>query len=475
MRGHGYRRLLWVPLLVSACTISAPGRPAGVNLAVVNATVWTGDSLRPVVEAIAISDGQIVALGPTEVIRALAGDGSVLDADGALIIPGFIDTHTHLLHAGRRLLQEGRAGQLYDIDESLLSVEPLERGTPKENDEALAAALEYLASQGVTSVHHMGNWNDLETLQRAELNGRLTARVNAVLPITTTGRLNSAIASGQFGGQDGKGSDWLRVGVVKGVVDGTFTTRTAAIGLPYPESGNDRGLLLYDEGRLYEHVVEADRLGLQVALHAVGERATNLSIDVYERVTRDNGQRDRRFRLEHAQHLLDADVSRLVRLGILVNVQPAQIMYAAGQFDSIYNEDTSTVSFPLRTLIEMRARVTFGTDWPFAPPEPFDGLYAAVLRRQADGSLRGGWFPNERLTVRQSLDAYSVNGAYASFEESQKGRLSVGSFADFVLLDTNLLNVPLPDIRFARVLLTVVGGEIMFDRRNTGVGTNTLQ
>ena len=213
-------------------------------------------------------------------------------------------------------------------------------------------------------------------------------------------------------------------------------------------------------------MVKADRAGLQVALHAVGERATKLSIDVYERVSQDNGPRDRRFRLEHAQHLLNDDVSRLAELGVLINVQPAQIMYAAKQFGSIYNEDTFTVSFPLRTLIEKRVRVTFGSDWPFAPPGPFDGLYAAVLRRQADGSLRGGWFPDERLTVGQALDAYTVHAAYAAFEENEKGRLLVGSFADFILLDTNLLNVPLPDIRFARVLLTVVGGEIVFDRLN---------
>lgn len=467
MQSHGCRLLCWALLLVSGCTVSAPIRPASVDLAVVNATVWTADSLRPLVEAIAISNGRIVAMGPTEEIQALAGDGNILDADGALITPGFIDTHTHLLQAGRRLLQEGRNGQLYDIDESLLSVDPIETYTPEEDDEALAAALEYLASEGVTSAHHMGNWDDLETLRRAEMNGTLTARVNVALPITTTARLVATIRSGRFGGHDGKGTEWVRVGVVKGVVDGTFTTRTAAIDLPYPGTADDRGLLLYDEPRLYERVIEADREELQVALHAVGERATNLAIDVYERVERENGPRDRRFRLEHAQHLLRDDVLRLAPLGILVNVQPTQIMYAAGQFDSIYHEGTRTVSFPLRTLIEMRTRVSFGTDWAFAPPGAFEGLYAAVLRRQSDGSLRGGWFPNERLTVRQSLDAYTVNGAYASFEENKKGRLAVGAFADFILLDTNLLNVPLPDIRFARVLLTVVGGEIVFDRRNT--------
>ena len=466
MQSHGYRRLWFAFLFVSGCTVSAPTRPASIDLAVVNATIWTGDTLRPVVEAIAVSNGRVVAMGPTAEIQALAGDGDVLDAGGALITPGFIDTHTHLLQAGRRLLREGPAGELYDIDESLLSVDPIEIYTQEEDDEALVAALEYLSSEGVTSVHHMGNWDDLEAFRRAETSGSLTARVNVALPITTTSRLVNAISSGQFGCQDGKGTEWVRVGVVKGVVDGTFTTGTAAIELRYPGTADDRGLLLYDAPRLYEQVVEADRAGFQVALHAVGERATNLAINVYERVSQENGPRDRRFRLEHAQHLLSDDVVRLAPLGILVNVQPTQIMYAAGQFDSIYDESTRTLSFPLRTLSELRTRVSFGTDWPFAPPSVFEGLYAAVLRRQDDGSRRGGWFPNERLTVRQSLDAYTVNGAYASFEEHRKGRLAVGSLADFVLLDTNLLNVPLPDIRFARVLLTVVDGKIVFDRRN---------
>jgi hypothetical protein len=440
----------------------------------VNATVWTGDPVRPIVEAIAISDGQIAALGPTAEIRALAGDGNILDADGALITPGFIDTHIHLLDAGRRLLQEGSSGQLYDDDESLLSIGPSAPRTRQEDDEALVAGLNYLVTQGVTSVHHMGNWDDLETLRRAESKGRLTARVNVVLPIASSGRLVDAIASDQFGGEQGQGSEWVRVGAVKGVVDGTFPTRTAAIDLPYPGTGDDRGLLLYDEQRLYEEVVNADDAGLQVALHAVGERATNLAIDVYERVHQEREVKDRRFRLEHAQHLLDTDLIRLAQLGILINVQPAQIMHAARQFDSIYDSDSRIVSFPLRTLLEVRARVAFGTDWAFAPPGPFEGLYAAVLRRQSDRSLRGGWFPNERLNVSQALDAYTVNGAYASFEENQKGRLTVGHFADFILLDTNVLNVPLPDIRFTRVLLTVVGGEIVFDRRDARGDTDAL-
>ncbi|MFP6573483.1 MAG: amidohydrolase family protein [Vicinamibacterales bacterium] len=474
MHSRGSRRLWLALLLVPACTVSAPGTPASISLAIVNATVWTGDPTRPIVEAIAISDGQIAALGPTPEIRALAGDGNVLDADGALITPGFIDTHIHLLDAGRRLVQEGSSGQLYDDDESLLSIGSSAPRTPEENDEALVAALNYLVTQGVTSVHHMGNWDDLETLRRAEIQGRLTARVNVVLPIASSDRLVNAIASGQFGGEQGQGSEWVRVGAVKGVVDGTFATRTAAIDLPYPGTGDDRGLLLYDEERLYEEVVNADDAGLQVALHAVGERATNLAIDVYERVNQERDVKDRRFRLEHAQHLLDADLIRLAQLGILINAQPAQIMYAARQFYSIYDSDSRTVSFPLRTLLEVRARVAFGTDWPFAPPGPFEGLYAAVLRRQSDRSLRGGWFPNERLTISQALDAYTVNGAYASFEENQKGRLTVGNYADFILLDTNVLNVPLPDIRFTRVLLTVVGGEIVFDRRNTSVDATPL-
>ena len=474
MHSRASRRHWLVLLLVPACTVSAPVTPASISLAIVNATVWTGDPRRPIVEAIAISDGLIAALGPTPEIRALAGDGNVLDADGALITPGFIDTHIHLLDAGRRLVQEGSSGQLYDDDELLLSIGSSALRTPEENDEALVAALNYLVTQGVTSVHHIGIWDDLETLRRAEIQGRLTVRVNVVLPIASSGRLVNAIASGQFGGEQGQGSEWVRVGAVKGVVDGTFATRTAAIDLPYPGTGDDRGLLLYDEESLYEEVVDADDAGLQVALHAVGERATNLAIDVYERLNREREVKDRRFRLEHAQHLLDSDLIRLARLGILINVQPAQIMYAARQFDSIYDSDSRTVSFPLRTLLEFRARVAFGTDWAFAPPGPFEGLYAAVLRRQSDRSLRGGWFPDERLTVSQALDAYTVNGAYASFEENQKGRLTVGSFADFILLDTNVLNVPLPDIRFTRVLLTVVGGAIVFDRRNTSVDATAL-
>ena len=464
---HGYVWLwVWVATsVVAGCTVEAPAPPTAISLAAVNATVWTADPTRTVVDAIGVSDGRIAAVGPSATIRELVTDGLVLDAGGGMVVPGFIDAHAHLLDAGYGLLRDASSDGLLEDDLWPLATEPPTLRTAAEDDAALDAALAFLAARGVTSVHHMGSWTDLDALERAVSDGRLTARVYAVLPLPTWPRLRDEIDRGRFGGADGRGSPWLRVGAVKGVLDGTLGTGTAALDTPYPGSANDRGLLLYDDARLFRPVAGADTAGLQVALHAVGERANALALDVYERVSRVNGPRDRRFRIEHAQHLRPDDVARFGQLGVIASMQPTQIMYTGRRTDAILGADPTTRTFALRSLLETRGRVAFGTDWAFAPPGAVEGLYAAVMRRQADGSRRGGWIPAERITIAQALDAYTVAGAYASFDERTKGRLAVGQLADFVLLDTNLLSVPSPDIRFASVLVTVVDGRIVFDGR----------
>ena len=439
-----------------------------VSLAVINAEVWTADPARPLVEAIGVAGNRIAAIGPSETIAGLAADGIVIDADGAMVVPGFIDSHAHIVDAGYRLLT------VNDTDAAELSAgawpfatEPPPDRAPAEDDAALDAALEHLASLGVTSVHHMGSWADLATFQRAATDRRLTARIYAALPLPTWARLRDGIASGRFGGPDGRGDPWLRVGAVKGVVDGTLDTGTAALDEPYPDSADDRGLVLYDAERLHDWVADADRAGLQVALHAIGDRANHLVLNAYERVTREHGPRDRRFRVEHAQHLRPDDIARFGRIGVLASMQPLHVLYNGQRTESILGAERVKTAFAIRSLLESGARVAFGTDWAFAPSGPLEGLYAAVTRRPADGTRPGGWIPSERITIAQALDAYTVTGAYASFEERVKGRVAIGQLADFVLLDADLLSVPSPDIRLASVIMTVVDGRIVFDRRSS--------
>ncbi len=445
-------------LTCTACTIEAPSPVPEVTLAVVNATVWTGDPARPVVDAVGVLDNRIAAVGTSAAVRALAIDDVVIDAGGAMIVPGFIDSHIHLIDAGYQLLEEA------DRDPA---------GTPVANSigstdrdvAALEAALDHLGARGVTSVHHMGGWSDVAAFQSAAARRSLTARIYVALPLSTWPRLRDAIASGAFGGANGRGNSWLRVGAVKGLVDGTLATRTAALDKAYPGSEGDRGLLLYDEDQLYAWTAAADRAGLQVAMHAIGARATHLVLNTYARVIRENGRRDRRFRIEHAQHLRAADVQRLGRLGVIASMQPTRLLYDASLIDALVGHDRDTTALAIRSLLDSGARVTFGTDWFYSPVNPLDGLYAAVTRRPIDGRGSGGWIPTERVTIAQAVDAYTLTGAYASFEEAEKGRLVVGQLADFVMLDTDLLSAPSLDIRDTRVLMTVVGGRIVFDGR----------
>lgn len=466
-------RISWIPplcvLACTACTVEAPSPIPAVTLAVVNATVWTGDPARPVVDAVGVSNGRISAVGTSAALRALAIDDAVIDAGGAMIVPGFIDSHAHIIDAGYQLLEEE------DRDTAGAPVARSIRSADRDAA-ALDAALDHLAARGVTSVHHMGGWSDVAAFQAAAARHSLTARIYAALPLSTWPRLRDEIANGVFGGSDGRGNAWLRVGAVKGLVDGTLDTRTAALDEVYPGSVGDRGLLLYDEDQLYAWTAAADRAGLQVAMHAIGARATHLVLNTYARVIRENGRRDRRFRIEHAQHLRAPDVNRLGRLGVVASMQPTRLLYDASLIDALVGHDGDTSALAIRSLLDSGARVAFGTDWFYSPVNPLDGLYAAVTRRPLDGRGSGGWTPTERVTIAQAIDAYTLAGAYASFEEAEKGRLVVGYLADFVMLDTDLLSAPSPDIRDARVLITVVDGRIVFDgRKNPSSDSPTAQ
>lgn len=465
--------LYFATVLISGCTAEQPTAPSPISLAVVNAAIWTGDPRRPIVDAIGVSGNRIAALGTSAGIRALVNNGLVLDAGGAMVLPGFIDAHVHLVDAGYSLLRDPDSKGQIENEFLTPGTAPPQARTPAEDDAALDAALRFLATNGVTSVHNMGSWRDLGTVERAATEGRLTSRIYSVVPLPSWQRLRDDIARGRFGGPDGRGSDWFRVGAVKGLVDGTLNTDTAALDTPYPGSANDRGLLLYTDERLFREVADADAADLQVTLHAVGERANALALDTYERVARANGPRDRRFRIEHAQHLRPEDVPRFAQLNVIASVQPSHVMYTARRVDAIFGVNSTTQTLPMLSLLETRARVAFGTDWAFAPPGPLEGVFAAVLREQIDGSRPQGWTPTERITLAQAIEAYTATAAYASFDENTKGRLVVGHLADFVVLDKDLLSVPPRGIRAVSVVLTVVNGRIIFDARLTSARTKS--
>jgi predicted amidohydrolase YtcJ len=329
-------------------------------------------------------------------------------------------------------------------------------------DRALAAAMKYVAEQGVTSVHNMGTWNDVATFARARQANTLVTRIYGVVPLKDWERLRDLVGRKEYGGSEGRGDDWLRVGGLKGFVDGSLGSHTAAFHQPFNDSPKDRGLLVNTPEDLYRWISGADTAGLQVMVHAIGDRANGLLLDIFERVTTENGQRDRRFRIEHAQHLAAADIPRFAKLGVLPSMQPYHAI-DDGRWAVRYIGERIRTTYAFRSLLDSGARLAFGSDWYVAPPTPLEGIYAAVTRRTLDDRNPGGWVPEQKISVEEALRAYTAGAAYASFDESRKGVLSAGRLADLVMLDRNIFDVPPEETRNVRVVMTVVGGRKVFE------------
>ena len=329
---------------------------------------------------------------------------------------------------------------------------------PELDDRALQAAMKYVSAQGVTSVVNMGGFGNLAAFDRAHASNMLITRIYAVTQISDWQRLRDLVA------KRGKGDEWLRIGGVKSFVDGSLGSHTAAMFAPFTDSPKDSGFLVQTEAELYERASAADKAGLQLIVHAIGDRAINTQLNIFERVARENGPRDRRFRIEHAQHPTAADIQRFAKLGVIPSMQPYHAIDDGRWADKVIGHERAKTTYAFRSFLDARARLTFGSDWFVAPPTPLEGIYAAVTRRTLDDKNPGGWVPEQKIGVEEALRAYTINGAYASFDEGIKGSLEKGKLADIVLIDRDLTTVPAETIRDARVLLTIVGGRVVYER-----------
>lgn len=326
-------------------------------------------------------------------------------------------------------------------------------------DRALDTAMTYVASNGVTSVHNMGSWADLAIFERARAAGRLKTRIYAAVPLSTWERLRDTVLA------RGSGDDWLRLGALKGFVDGSLGSHTAAMLEPFADAPDDRGLFVNTPEDLYQWTSGADKAGLHVMIHAIGDRAIRTLLDTYERVARENGQRDRRFRMEHAQHIAPADIARFASLGVIASMQPYHAIDDGRWAEKVIGAERAKGTYAFRSLLDAGATLAFGSDWFVAPPTPLEGIYAAVTRRTLDDRNPEGWVPEQKITVEEALQAYTMGSARASFSESRKGSLVRGKLADLVLIDRDLTTIPPDSIRDARITMTVVGGRVVFERQ----------
>ena len=337
----------------------------------------------------------------------------------------------------------------------------VERAVPsatlEERIDATVAAMDYLAERGVTAVHHMGSWSHVEVFRAAQRRGLLKTRIYACTPLEQWQRLAQEVRD------RGRGDEWLKIGGLKGFVDGSLGSHTAAFLEPFSDAPNDRGLLVNTADDLEDWTAAADRAGLQVVVHAIGDRAIRLQLDVFERVAAANGPRDRRFRIEHAQHIAPQDIPRFAKLGVIASMQPYHAIDDGRWADRVIGRERSETTYAFRSLLDSGARLAFGSDWFVAPPTPMEGIYAAVTRRTLDGQHPDGWVPRQKISVEEALRAYTIDAAYAAFSESSLGTLEPGKLADLVILDRNLFEIPPEELNSVRITTTMVGGKVVYE------------
>ena len=331
--------------------------------------------------------------------------------------------------------------------------------SPAQRDSALARALAYAASLGVTATSHVSaSWADLETYHRLERAGRLTVRVALYLPLESWQAVAETVS------RSGHGDDWVKIGGLKGYMDGSAGSRTAYFFEPYSDSAGYQGLLQHPEADMRRWIGGADSAGLQIAVHAIGDRANAILLSIYDSVARAHGPRDRRFRVEHAQHLRPQDIPLFGKLGVIASVQPYHAIDDGRWVEQRIGPVRIKTTYPFRTLLDTGARLAFGSDWTVAPLDPILGVYAAVTRRTLDGRHPDGWVPEQKISVAEALRAYTAGNAYATFDEARRGTLTPGADADLVVLDRNLFTTPADSLDQARVRYTIVGGRVVYRR-----------
>jgi predicted amidohydrolase YtcJ len=327
------------------------------------------------------------------------------------------------------------------------------------NLRAARAALKEAARVGVTTIQDNSSVDALRTYQDLRAAGELTARFyvwryasSALEPLEKAGL------------RTGLGDEWIRLGALKILSDGSMGSGTAAFFDPYTDDPKTAGLLLYPVPELERLIREADAAGFQLAVHAIGDRANSLVLDAFEKAAASNPPRERRFRIEHAQVVRKADLARYRRLGVIASIQPSHGIDDMRWAERRIGKERARDSYNIRSFTDAGIPVAFGTDWFVEPLDPRLGLYAAVTRERPEGGPPGGWFPEEKIALEDALDLYTRGSAYAEFAEKEKGTLDPGRLADLVVFAADLFRIPPREILTTPVDVTVVGGRVVFDR-----------
>lgn len=338
----------------------------------------------------------------------------------------------------------------------------------EQTETAILAAQQEAARNGVTSVQEMADDQDdtsgpvhLRALQALERDGRLKVRISVNLRLLDW--KNLAGSGIQAGFNDG----FIQVGGLKAFADGGLGASTAWLFAPYNDAPNTSGLAtdeLQHPEQMYADIKAADQAGLQIAIHAIGDRANRTILDFYQRVEKDNGPRDRRLRIEHAQHLTAADIPRFAQLHVIASMQPYHAIDDGRWAQKRLGPERIHYAYDFRSLLDSGAILAFGSDWPVAPLEPLMGIYAAVTRRTLDNRNPDGWIPEQKITVAQAVHGYTVGSAYAQYDHKTKGSLEPGKLADLAVLSEDIFHIDPVEIQNTHVDLTIFDGRVIYDR-----------
>jgi predicted amidohydrolase YtcJ len=330
--------------------------------------------------------------------------------------------------------------------------------------EAIRAAMRYAAENGVTSIQDMSAGPEvLAVYQQLLARDELTVRVSAHQPLADWERLARVGIRAHFG------NDLLRIGGLKGFADGSLGSTTALFFAPYLDAPATAGLPsdeMTDPNRMRDAIVAADRAGLHLAIHAIGDKANQTILDFFAEAAKRNGARDRRFRIEHAQHLRPEEIRRFGAERVIASMQPYHAIDDGRWAENRIGKERARGTYAFRALLDAGATLAFGSDWFVAPMEPLLGIYAAVTRRTLDGKNPNGWAPEQKITVAEAVRAYTWGSAYASFDETVKGTIEAGKLADLAVLSDDIFTLDPAALETTRVVMTIFAGKVIYERKD---------
>jgi predicted amidohydrolase YtcJ len=326
---------------------------------------------------------------------------------------------------------------------------------------AVKRALAHATSVGVTSVQHMNpEYADIAIYAELLERGELTARIYAAPLIPGVDDQVKIGVRHAFGGP------FLRIGALKAYADGSLGSGTAYFFEPFSNNPSNHGILsdeMHPVSLMRDRMMRADAAGLQICTHAIGDQGISMILDIYSEIVKAHGQSDRRLRIEHAQHMAAKDFDRFAQLHVIASMQPYHAIDDGRWAEGRIGHDRSSRTYAFRTFLDHGVRLAFGTDWSVAPLNPMLTVYAAVTRATLDGKNPGGWFPEQKLTLPEALEAYTMGSAYAEFQDQEKGSITAGKLADMVLLSDDIFTIDPVKIRDVKIIRTIVGGKTVWD------------